>query len=90
MTEPTPLNWHAKHDDAGKAIPNCWSHSAGYTISMTGRPSPLRYAVTRSGDINPFAYLGSPDEVEGIISVDLQYSSKPLTMDEFQHLEIPA
>lgn len=77
-----------KLDSAGKAIPNCWEASHGYTVSETGRPGPLRFAVKRPGDELPFVYLSREDEIEMIIAVDRYAGSRSLTRDDFNGLEI--
>ena len=88
MTDfPRPM-WLAKQSPAGNAIRNCWQHVSGYTASLTGRPGPLRYAVTRPGDRDPFAYLGTPEEIELVIGVDRTFNSKPLSAEDFKKLEL--
>lgn len=77
-----------KINSTGKVIPNCWEAAHGYTVSETGRPGPLRYAVKRPGAEVPFMYLARADEIEKIIAVDRYASSKPLTQEDFQHLEL--
>lgn len=77
-----------KLDSAGKAIPNCWEASHGYTVSETGRPGPLRFAVKRPGAEVPFMYLSRADEIEMIIAVDRYADSRALTRDDFKALEI--
>ncbi|MCE4073526.1 MULTISPECIES: hypothetical protein [Pseudomonas] len=77
-----------KLDSAGKVIPNCREASHGYTVSETGRPGPLRFAVKRPGAEVPFVYLGQADEIEMIIAVDRYASSKPVTQADFKHLEL--
>ncbi|WP_325435606.1 hypothetical protein [Pseudomonas nitroreducens] len=77
-----------KLDGAGKVIPNCWEASHGYTVSETGRPGPLRYAVRRPGDGLPFVYLSREEEIEMIIAVDRYANSRALTQDDFKGLEI--
>lgn len=66
-----------KRDAAGKVIPNCWGTPDGYTIAETGRPAPLRYAVTRPGDAAPFSYV--PDEADmcAVIRADMLAGEVP-------------
>lgn len=74
---PEVMTWGEKLDADGKPIPNCWETDDGYTISLTGRPAPLRYAVTRPGDRAPFSYVSDEADMRAVIRADIQASEVP-------------
>lgn len=59
-------------DAAGKIVPNCRVTEDGYTISETGRPAPLLYAVTRPGDALPFSYVPGEIDILAVIRADIE------------------
>jgi len=71
MSELKPLKWRAKRDSEGKTIPKCWQTDNGYTVAEVERVM-MRFAVTRPGDKNPFAYVKTRDEVLPAIIADME------------------
>lgn len=72
MLEPMMLT--DKLDAAGKVVPNCRVTEDGYTITETGRPAPLLYAVTRPGDSLPFSYVPDETDIRAVIRADIEAS----------------
>lgn len=64
------IAWREKRNADGRVIPRCWLTDGGYTVAECRIPE-IRYAISRPGGAQPFAYEGDPDRVVAAIAEDM-------------------